>query len=268
MTARRKNRSRSLARPIRAGVGLPCTVGAEFRYAPYGPPGAQSRQRLRACRWCLPPRLGLVARRRAVRGPPPFATLYNGPQAARRWRGLPGARGAARSRPRVALVCAALGPPRRNARRGVPKPSKVCEKNAARRGQRAALPPLGARVPLPPWRLFRPRAYPPPSPPASVAGGGRGRFWLPSPGGGARSTRRQGAGGVRPLPACCSFGPSPRPVFSLPPPASSLAGRLFPLRLGWLLSFLLSAWRPAVGGPRRPCGRQWYTESAQCWSTF
>lgn len=190
-----------------------------------------------------------------MRGPPPFATLYNGPQAARRWRGLPGARGAARARPRVALVCAALGPPRRNARRGVPKPSKVCEKNAARRGQRAALPPLGARVPLPPWRLFRPRAYPPPSPPASVAGGGRGRFWLPSPGGGARSTRMQGAGGVRPLPAGCSLGPSPRPVFSLPPPAFSLAGRLFPLRLGCLLSFLLSAWRPAVGGPRRPCGR-------------
>ena len=178
MTARRENRSRSLARPfgaaracslagvfpprphapqspalarpIRAGVGLPCTVGAEFRYAPYGPPGAQSRQRLRACRWCLPPRLGLVARRRAVRGPPPFATLYNGPQAARRWRGLPGARGAARARPRVALVCAALGPPRRNTRRGVPKPSKVCAKNPH------CAPP---RVPPPPWGALGPVAW-------------------------------------------------------------------------------------------------------------
>lgn len=198
-----------------------------------------------------------------MRGPPPFATLYNGPQAARRWRGLPGARGAARSRPRVALVCAALGPPRRNTRRGVPKPSKVCEKNAARRGSACRPAPGGRASRCPPWRLFRPRSYPPPSPPASVAGGGRGRFWLPSPGGGARSTRLQGAGGVRPLPAGCSLGLSPRSVFSLPPPAISLAGQLFPLRLGWLLSFLLSAWRPAVGGPRRPCGRQWYTEGAK-----
>ena len=183
MTARRENRSRSLARPfgaaracslagvfpphphaptlppigapMRRAVGLPCTVGAEFRFAPYGPPGAQSRQRLRACRWCQPPRLRLVARRRAVRGPPPFATLYNGPQAARRWRGLPGARGAARARPRVALVCAALGPPRRNTRRGVPKPSKVCEKNAARRVQRAAPAPWAAR-PVGPLAAFSP----------------------------------------------------------------------------------------------------------------
>ena len=85
-----------------------------------------------------------------MRGPPPFATLYNGPQAARRWRGLPGARGAARSRPRVALVCAALGPPRRNARRGVPKPSKVCAKNPH------CAPP---RVPPPPWGALGPVAW-------------------------------------------------------------------------------------------------------------
>ena len=91
-----------------------------------------------------------------MRGPPPFATLYNGPQAARRWRGLPGARGAARARPRVALVCAALGPPRRNARRGVPKPSKVCAKNPHCGGQRAARPRLGPRVPLPPLAGFAP----------------------------------------------------------------------------------------------------------------
>ena len=264
MTARRENRSRSLARPfgaaracslagvfpphphaptlppigapMRRAVGLPCTVGAEFRYAPYGPPGAQSRQRLRACRWCLPPRLGLVARRRAVRGPPPFATLYNGPQAARRWRGLPGARGAARSRPRVALVCAALGPPRRNARRGVPKPSKVCEKNAARRVQRAAPAPWAAR-PVGPLAAFSPAGLSAAIPSrlgcwwwswAVLASLPRRRGPLP---------RKQGAGGVRPLPAL------PRPLafvparFFLPPPASSCGPRAFPFA-------------PAAGGCR------------------
>ena len=39
-------------------------------------------------------------------------------------RALPGARGAARARPRVALVCGPRGPPRRNARRGCPHPPR------------------------------------------------------------------------------------------------------------------------------------------------
>ena len=154
-----------------------------------------------------------------MRGPPPFATLYNGPQAARRWRGLPGARGAARARPRVALVCAALGPPRRNTRRGVPKPSKVCEKNAARRGSACRPAPRGGgrASRCPPWRLFRPRAYPPPSPPASVAGGGRGRFWLPSPGGGARSRGSRGREGfARSRPSRALWRLCPLVFFSRP----------------------------------------------------
>ena len=145
----RRNPRPSPAQYARAWA-CPVPLGPNSASLHTAPPGAQSRQRLRACRWCLPPRLGLVARRRAVRGPPPFATLYNGPQAARRWRGLPGARGAARSRPRVALVCAALGPPRRNARRGVPKPSKVCAKNPH------CAPP---RVPPPPWGALGPVAW-------------------------------------------------------------------------------------------------------------
>lgn len=192
-----------------------------------------------------------------MRGPPPFATLYNGPHSgpAVAWLagGPRGREGAPPCGPRLrrawapAPQCAAGGAHTLQGMRKKCRTAGVSVPPGPSRG--------GPRVPLPPWRLFRPRACPPPSPPASVAGGGRGRFWLPSPGGGARSTRMQGAGGDRPLPACCSFGPSPRPVFSLPPPAFSLAGRLFPLRLGWLLSFLLSAWRPAVGGPRRPCGR-------------
>lgn len=105
-------------------------------------------------------------------------------------------------------------------------------KKSALRGSACRPAPGGRASRCPPWRVLRPRSYPPPSPPASVAGGCRGRFWLPSPGGGARSTRLQGAGGVRPLPAGCSLGLSPRSVFSLPPPAISLAGQLFPLRLG------------------------------------
>ncbi len=198
-----------------------------------------------------------------MRGPPPFATLYNGPQAARRWRGLPGARGAARARPRVALVCAALGPPRRNARRGVPKPSKVCEKNAARRGSACRPAPGGRASRCPPWRLFRPRAYPPPSPPASVAGGGRGRFWLPSPGGGARSTRMQGAGGVRPLPACCSLGPSPRPVFFSPAPCILAGGPAFSLSpwLALVVPALCMAARRGRAAPPLRAAR--YTEGAE-----
>ena len=189
-----------------------------------------------------------------MRGPPPFATLYNGPQAARRWRGLPGARGAARARPRVALVCAALGPPRRNARRGVPKPSKVCAKNPHCGGQRAARPP-GPRVPLPPLAGFAPACL-------SAAIPSRLGCWWWSWAVLASLPRRRGplheiAGGGRGSPAPGLLFPwafSPL-GFSLPPPAISLAGQLFLFRLGWLLSFLLSAWRPAVGGPRRPCGR-------------
>ena len=34
-------------------------------------------------------------------------------------------------------------------------------------------------------------------------------------------------------------------------------------RAGKIARAPFSAWRPAVGGPRRPCGRQWYTEGAE-----
>lgn len=274
MTARRKNRSRSLARPfgaaracslagvfpphphaptlppigapMRRAVGLPCTVGAEFRFAPYGPPGAQSRQRLRACRWCQPPRLGLVARRRAVRGPPPFATLYNGPQAARRWRGLPGARGAARARPRVALVCAALGPPRRNARRGCPNPPRNAKKMPHGGGQRAARPLAGgAARPVAPLGGFFARGpirrHPLPPRLLVVVVGGSG-FPPPAAGPAPRECRgREGFARSRPVaplgllparffsPAPCILagGPafSPSPWLALVVPALCMATR-------------------------------------------
>lgn len=197
-----------------------------------------------------------------MRGPPPFATLYNGPQAARRWRGLPGARGAARSRPRVALVCAALGPPRRNARRGCPNPPRYAKK-CRTAGVSVPPGPGGPRVPLPPLAAFSPAGL-------SAAIPSRLGCWWWSWAVLASLPRRRGplhenAGGGRGSPAPGLLLPrafSPLGFF-LPPPAFSLAGRLFPLRLGCLLPFLLSAWRPAVGGPRRPCGRQWYTEGAE-----
>ena len=49
-----------------------------------------------------------------------------------------------------------------------------------------------------------------------------------------------------------------------------MAGRRgpVPLRRSLCVSVGCPAWRAAVGGPRRPCGRQSYTESAQCWSSF
>lgn len=283
MTARRENRSRSLARLWRLGParsrGCSPRTPMHPRYRP-------------SARQCAAPLGSLVpwsriryAHTLPLAGASLIAGVRVAPCAAASWaftshssrpcgggslaplacttgRKRPGGgvacRGPAGPRGRVPVWPSSaprLGP--RAAIRGVgcPNPPRYAQKI---RTAGVSVPPgpgWGRASRCPPWRVLRPRSYPPPSPPASVAGGGRGRFWLPSPGGGARSTRMQGAGGVRPLPACCSLGPSPRPVFSLPPPAFSLAGRLFPLRLGCLLSFLLSAWRPAVGGPRRPCGR-------------
>lgn len=179
-----------------------------------------------------------------MRGPPPFATLYNGPQAARRWRGLPGARGAARSRPRVALVCAALGPPRRNARRGVPKPSKVCAKNPHCGGQRAARP-RGAARPVAPLGGFCARGpirrHPLPPRLLVVVMGGSG-FPPPAAGPAPRECRgREGFARSRPVahsgllparffsPAPCILagGPafSPSPWLALVVPALCMAAR-------------------------------------------
>ena len=101
-----------------------------------------------ACQGILPPsriRLRSYASERTL-----SALWADSAPERRTGRGLPGARGAARARPRVALVCAALGPPRRNTRRGVPKPSKVCAKNPH------CAPP---RVPPPPWGALGPVAW-------------------------------------------------------------------------------------------------------------
>lgn len=180
-----------------------------------------------------------------MRGPPPFGGLYNGPQAARRWRGLPGARGAARARPRVALVCAALGPPRRNARRGVPKPSKVCAKNPHCGGQRAARPRLGPRVPLPPLAGFAPAVLSAAIPSrlgcwwlswAVLASLPRRRGPLHENAGGGRGSPAPGLllprafsppGFFSPAPCILAGGPafSPSPWLSLVVPALGMAAR-------------------------------------------
>ena len=186
-----------------------------------------------------PPRLGLVARRGPVRGPPPFVPWYNAPSG-RRWRALPGARAA------LAGVRAACGPRLRPAWDPAPQCAaggshtlqgmrKKCRTAgpAGRPGPlgRASRWPLGgffARVPV--------RRHPLPP---RLAGGGRGRFWLPSPGGGARSRGSRGREGfARPLPSRAPLGFRPL-VFFLPPPASSCGPGAFPFA-------------PAAGGCRLP----------------
>lgn len=234
-------------------------------------------------------------------------------------RGLPGARGAARARPRVALVCAPRGPPRRIARRVCPHPPWCARLGpgplrpslpgpwALGPGSPAPFSPLrprrcaralgrwgpasvgvsggrarcgGAGLP-PPWlarasrspllcglprggsvalvccaRAARPsrraRVLPPP-----LSGGPVGPLGAPPgplvpasapPGGGARGLRAALIGRVAPPPGFGSVGP-------------------VPLRLPLRVSVGLCRLAGLIG-PRRPCGRQSYTESAQCWSTF
>ena len=73
-----------------------------------------------ACQGILPPsriRLRSYASERTL-----SALWADSAPERRTGRGLPGARGAARARPRVALVCAPRGPPRRIARRVCPHP--------------------------------------------------------------------------------------------------------------------------------------------------
>ena len=179
-----------------------------------------------------------------MRGPPPFGTCTTGRTAARRWRGLPGARGAARARPRVALVCAALGPPRRNARRGCPNPPRYAKKC---RTAGVSVPPGpsrgGPRVPLPPLAAFSP-ARPRPALPPRLGWlcWLSGRWASPSRvAGRAPSVRREGAAVPR-SPAFLVFRPVPRLALHggpLPPHLSALSDLFFP-------------GQRAYGGPVRP----------------
>lgn len=153
------------------------------------------------------------------------------------------------------------GPPRRNARRGVPAPSKVCAKKSALRGAACRPAPRGGgrAARCPPWRFLRPRAYPPPSPPAVSAGGGRGRLWLPPP---AAGPAPEEAGGGRGSPApgppapfgvCAARFLSPAPCFLVACPG------LAPLRPQLVLVGSRSRRRRAQGAPAaRRGGRHLY----------
>lgn len=274
MTARPEDRSRSLARltaaracslagvapappaarsfrprpPNTRGRGLCGSAGAELRKLRTAPVTASAVAGEGRALGGVPPRLGWVARRRAVRGPPPFAPRYNGPKG-RRLRALPGARGAARSRPRVAPVCGPRGAPRRNARRVSPHPPRNAKKMPHGGSSGPPCPLAGARVPLAPWRLFRPPGNGAHFPLASMRCSG---FWLPwlhplarLPG--SRECRGQGD---CPLWGPASLGLVPRSVV-LPP--------AFP----WPS---VSPFRRAVGGcrPLPPHGaRPWAAPAAR-----
>lgn len=233
---------------------------------------------------------------------------------------MPGARGAARARPRVALVCAPRGPPRRFARRVCPHPPWC-----ARLGPGPLRPSLpgpwalgpGSPAPFSPLRPRRcaraPWALGARLPSGSRAGApaAAGRA-CPPHGLPVRPGLRCSAGflagdrspllaapvppGLRGGPACsplrcrggpwARLGPPPGPLVpaSAPPGGgarglrAALIGRVapppgfgsvgpVPLRLPLRVSVGLCR-LAGLFGPRRPCGRQSYTESAQCWSTF
>ena len=137
------------------------------------------------------------------------------------------------------------GPPAPPGARGPPAgwpPGPVCVPSGSLFGR----PP-----PLRPSRWFSRFA----APGAPPFGGPRGRAGPPlarlfpgsaPPGGGARGLRAALMGRVAPPPGLrwVSVGP-------------------VPLRLPLCLSVGCPAWRPAVSGPRRPCGRQWYTEGTE-----
>ena len=110
-------------------------------------------------------------------------------------RALPGARARARSRGRVAPVCGPRGPPRRNARRGVPAPSAVCGPAPGVASSLAAAPvarPPSAFCALrpgsPAWRaaVRAPLVARGLARPARSAGGARPPRWL-APRAGLRS---------------------------------------------------------------------------------
>ena len=200
-----------------------------------------------------------------MRGPPPFAPWYNAPSG-RRWRvrrgpGLPPSPhsgGAAV----VAPLLARVGPRAAMRGGGCPHPPRNAKK-MPHGGASGPPRPVGPRVPLPPWRLFRPRACSAAIPSRRgllvVVGGW---FWLPPPAAGRAPEK---AGGGRGLPACgppAPLGVCARSVL-FPPPASSWRALGFPFA-------------PAAGACRLPLpqmarrgraaarwrGRQAWTECA------
>ena len=187
-------------------------------------------------------------------------------------RALPGARARARSRGRVAPVCGPRGPPRRNARRGVPAPSAVCGPAPGVASSLAAAPvarPPSAFCALrpgsPAWRaaVRAPLVARGLARPARSAGGARPPRWL-APRAGLRSVglpvRSPSSAPpvplVRPLcgPVCSPFG---GPRGRAGPPLA----RLFP------------GSAPPGGGRARPAGRAYGARCAPagvtvgfCWA--
>ena len=146
-------------------------------------------------------------------------------------RALPGARGAARARPRVALVCGPRGPPRRNTRRGCPHPPRCA--GLLRGSLRPSLPRL--------WR------GPPPlfahCAPAPLRGARRGarRLW-------------PGAWRGPPAPPGARGPPAGWPPGPVCVPSGSLFGRPPPLRPSRWFSRFAAPGAPPFGGPPVPRG--------------
>ena len=169
-------------------------------------------------------------------------------------RALPGARGAARARPRVAPVCGPRGPPRRNARRGCPHPPRCA--GLLRGSLRPSLRACGAA----PLRFLRTA----PRLPCVARGGARAAC---GPGlGAARPLRRgraapplagpPGRSAFRRAPCSVALLRSARPVGS-----PALRPRVLPLsggprgRAGPPLARLFPGSAPPGGGRARPAGR-------------
>lgn len=207
-----------------------------------GPRGPPRRNARRGCPH--PPRCAgllrgpLVPRFRAC-GAAPLRFLRTSPRLPCVARG--GARaacgpglGAARPLRRGRAAPPLAGPPARSAFRRAP-----CSVALLRSARAVGSPAL------------RPRVLPLPGGPRGRAGPPLARLFPGSapPGGGARGLRAALWVASRPRRGFGSVGP-------------------VPLRLPLCVSVGCPAWRAAVGGPRRPCGRQWYTDSAQCWNTI
>ena len=154
--------------------------------------------------------------------------------------GSSGARrgGGGGSPPRRGPAPRPLGPPRRNARRGVPKPSKECEKNPHCGGQRAARPLAGgaARPVAPLGGFFARPADGAHFPLAPLRGAGFGCSWLHPLARLPGSRGSRGEGGLPALALLLWVGAFPalsfRPCFlvALPCPVSPWAGGCRPLR--------------------------------------
>ena len=142
-------------------------------------------------------------------------------------------------------------------RRGGPAPPMACPCVPVSAALRASSRGIGRPCLLRPCRPAF--AAGPRAPPLRCRGGPVGPLGAPPgplvpafapPAGGARGLRPALWGALR------------------PPPGIRVCRAGFLCAVRCACRWDSAAWRAAVGGPRRPCGRQWFTDSAQCWSTF